>query len=101
MRAMPAASLRSFLLICIFNAALACRASMQMTGSPSSFNSLQSHVAVARLRPRQGRPNRWTRIGADATVFREALIYSDVRDRDDSGLAPERGAGAPLGDATV
>ena len=36
MRAMPTASLRSLLLICMFGAALACRASIQMTGSPNS-----------------------------------------------------------------
>src|SRR5262249_11165472 len=45
-RAMPTASLRSLLLICIFRAALACLASMQMTGNPSLFSSVQSHVAV-------------------------------------------------------
>jgi len=33
--------------ICIFRAALACLASMQMTGNPSFFNSVHSHVAVA------------------------------------------------------
>jgi hypothetical protein len=47
MRAMPTASLRSLLLICIFKAALACLASMQMTGSPILFNSVHSHVDVA------------------------------------------------------
>src|SRR5262249_49353279 len=52
MRAMPAASLRSLLLICIFRAALACLASMQMTGNPSLFSSVHSHVDVAsRLKP--------------------------------------------------
>ena len=40
-------SLRSLLLICIFKAALACLASMQMTGNPSLFSSVQSQVAVA------------------------------------------------------
>src|SRR6478736_5657587 len=35
MRAMPAASLRSLLLICILSTALAWRASMQITGRPS------------------------------------------------------------------
>ena len=44
---MPTASLRSPLLICILRAALACLASMQMTGNPSLFSSVQSHVAVA------------------------------------------------------
>jgi hypothetical protein len=47
MRAMPTASLRSLLLICIFRAAFACLASMQMMGSPILFSSVQSHVAVA------------------------------------------------------
>lgn len=47
MRAMPTASLRSLLLICIFSAAFACLASMQMTGSPILFSSVQSHVDVA------------------------------------------------------
>jgi len=45
--AMPMASLRSLLLICIFKAALACLASMQMTGSPSLFSLVYSHVDVA------------------------------------------------------
>src|SRR5438128_1460568 len=40
MRAMPTASLRSLLLICIFRAAFACRASMQITGSPILFSSV-------------------------------------------------------------
>jgi len=48
-RAIPAASLRSLLLICIFNAALACRASMQMTGSPILSSSVHSHVDVGPL----------------------------------------------------
>jgi hypothetical protein len=47
MRAMPAASLRSLLLICIFRAAFACLASMQMTGSPILLSSVHSHVDVA------------------------------------------------------
>src|SRR5206468_2821741 len=47
MRAMPTASLRSLLLICNFRAAFACLASMQMTGSPTLFNSVHSHVDVA------------------------------------------------------
>src|SRR5579863_3633002 len=47
MRAMPTASLRSLLLICIFSAAFACRASMQMTGSPILLSSVHSHVDVA------------------------------------------------------
>jgi hypothetical protein len=48
-RAMPMASLRSLLLICIFKAALACLASMQITGSPSRFSSVHSQVDVAPL----------------------------------------------------
>src|SRR5713226_8322913 len=47
MRAMPTASLRSLLLICIFRAAFACLASMQMTGNPILFSSVHSHVDVA------------------------------------------------------
>src|SRR6516164_3995702 len=47
MRAMPTASLRSLLLICNFRAAFACLASIQMTGNPSLFNSVHSHVDVA------------------------------------------------------
>ena len=56
MRTIPVPSFRSFLLICIFKAALACRASMQMTGRPSSFSSLQSHVAVAPVSSPPGPP---------------------------------------------
>jgi hypothetical protein len=33
--------------VCIFRAALACLASMQMTGNPSLFSSVHSHVDVA------------------------------------------------------
>jgi hypothetical protein len=47
MRAMPTASLRSLLLICIFSAAFACLASIQMIGRPILSNSVQSHVDVA------------------------------------------------------
>jgi hypothetical protein len=47
MRAMPTASFRSLLLICIFSAAFACLASMQMTGSPILFSSVHNHVDVA------------------------------------------------------
>src|SRR5215467_1909098 len=47
MRAMPTASLRSLLLICILRAAFACLASMQMMGRPSLFSSVHSHVDVA------------------------------------------------------
>jgi hypothetical protein len=43
----PTASLRSLLLICIFRAAFACLASMQMTGRPILFNSVHSQVDVA------------------------------------------------------
>src|SRR5262245_38761846 len=46
MRAMPAASLRSLLLICIFSTALAWRASMQITGSPSRLSPVHNQVAV-------------------------------------------------------
>src|SRR5256886_13307369 len=45
MRAMPTASLRSLLLICIFRAAFACRASMQITGSSILFSSRQEFHA--------------------------------------------------------
>src|SRR6478736_6454053 len=47
MRAMPTASFRSLLLICIFSAAFACLASMQITGSPILFSSVHNHVDVA------------------------------------------------------
>ena len=47
MRAMPTASLRSLLLICIFRAVFACLASMQMIGSPILFSSVHNHVDVA------------------------------------------------------
>jgi hypothetical protein len=43
---MPAASLRSLLLICILSTALAWRASMQITGRPSRLSSVHSHVVV-------------------------------------------------------
>src|SRR5689334_650626 len=46
MRAMPAASLRSFLLTCIFSTAFAWRASIQITGRSSRASSVQSQVAV-------------------------------------------------------
>src|SRR5262249_25567050 len=46
MRAIPTASLRSVLLICIFKAAFACLASIQITGSPSLLSSVHSHVTV-------------------------------------------------------
>jgi hypothetical protein len=46
MRAIPIASLRSLLLICILSTALAWRASMQITGRPSRLSSVQSHVDV-------------------------------------------------------
>src|SRR5665213_321772 len=46
MRSMPAASLRSLLLICILSTALAWRASMQITGRPSRVSSVHSHVVV-------------------------------------------------------
>src|SRR5437899_876247 len=46
MRAIPTASLRSLLLICILSTALAWRASMQITGRPSCLSSVHSHVAV-------------------------------------------------------
>jgi hypothetical protein len=46
MRAIPAASLRSLLLICILSTAWAWRASMQITGRPSRLSSVHSHVAV-------------------------------------------------------
>src|SRR5438105_3880218 len=46
MRAMPAASLRSLLLICILSTAFAWRASIQITGRPSCLSSVHSHVAV-------------------------------------------------------
>jgi hypothetical protein len=46
-RAMPKASLRSLLLICIFKAAFACLASMQITGSSILLSSVLSHVDVA------------------------------------------------------
>src|SRR6516165_1561533 len=46
MRAMPAASLRSLLLICILSTALAWRASIQITGTPSRLSSVHSHVLV-------------------------------------------------------
>src|SRR6516165_97930 len=46
MRAMPAASLRSLLLICILSTALAWRASIQITGRPSCLSSVHSHVLV-------------------------------------------------------
>src|SRR5438876_10300041 len=45
-RAIPNASLRSLLLICIFNTALACRASIQMTGNPRALVSVHNHVDV-------------------------------------------------------
>jgi len=44
MRAIPIASLRSLLLICIFSTALAWRASIQITGRPSRLSSVHSHV---------------------------------------------------------
>jgi hypothetical protein len=47
MRAIPTASLRSLLWICILKAAFACLASTQMTGGSSLFNSVHSHVDVA------------------------------------------------------
>ena len=46
MRAMPAASLRSLLLICILSTALAWRASMQITGRSSRLSSVHSRVVV-------------------------------------------------------
>jgi hypothetical protein len=45
-RARPTASFRSLLLICIDSAALAWRASMQITGRPRARSSCQSHVVV-------------------------------------------------------
>src|ERR1700683_2958666 len=42
----PAASLRSLLLITISSTALACRASMQITGRSSRLSSVHTHVAV-------------------------------------------------------
>src|SRR5262245_36417827 len=47
MRAMPTASLRSLLLICIFSAAFACLASIQMIGRQILSSSVHSHVDVA------------------------------------------------------
>jgi hypothetical protein len=46
MRAMPAASLRSLLLICILSTALAWRASVQITGKLSCLSPVHSYVAV-------------------------------------------------------
>ena len=46
MRAIPIASLRSLLLICILSTALAWRASMQITGRPSRLSSVHTHVDV-------------------------------------------------------
>ena len=46
MRAIPIASLRSLLLICILSTALAWRASMQITGRPSCLSSVHSQVDV-------------------------------------------------------
>ena len=46
MRAIPIASLRSLLLICILSTALAWRASIQITGRPSRLSSVHSHVDV-------------------------------------------------------
>lgn len=46
MRAMPTASLRSLLLICIESAALAWRASMQIVGKPSAVSSVHSQSEV-------------------------------------------------------
>src|SRR4030081_3277452 len=46
MRAIPIASLRSLLLICILRTALAWRASMQTTGRPRRLSSVHSHVDV-------------------------------------------------------
>src|SRR5262249_31690097 len=48
-RAMPTASLRSLLLICILSTALAWRASIQITGRPSRLSSIHSHVDVGPL----------------------------------------------------
>jgi hypothetical protein len=45
-RAIPIASLRSLLLICILSTALACRASIQITGRPSRLSSVHSQVDV-------------------------------------------------------
>jgi hypothetical protein len=58
------ASLRSLLLICIFKEALACLASMQMTGSPSllssvlhnQISSLEHHLSDKTRRPFCSRP---------------------------------------------
>src|SRR5262245_30865591 len=64
MRAMPAAWLRSLLLICILNTALAWRASMQITGRPSCLSSVHSHVLVdpvsrpTRIAPGRLRPHK-------------------------------------------
>jgi hypothetical protein len=46
MRAMPTASLRSLLLICIFRAAFACLASMQMTLFPAGHQEALIHPLV-------------------------------------------------------
>src|SRR5215475_4842627 len=67
MRAIPAASLRSLLLICILSTAWAWRASMQITGRPSRLSSVHSHVAV-------GPVSRPTRIAPGAFDLTNAAI---------------------------
>ena len=57
MQAIPIASLRSFLLICILSKALAWRGSIQITGRPSSLSSVHSQVDVV------WSPGRWYCIG--------------------------------------
>jgi hypothetical protein len=76
MRAIPNASLRSLLLICILSAAFACRASMQITGSPRCLSSLQSQVAVGPVSsPTRRAPAAFARTnsaiasGSDTTIF--------------------------------
>jgi hypothetical protein len=69
MRAMPAASLRSLLLICILGTALAWRASIQITGRPSCLSSLHSQVAV-------GPVSRPIRIAPGAVDLTNAAIAS-------------------------
>jgi len=69
MRAMPAASLRSLLLICILSTALAWRASIQITGRPSCLSSLHSNVAV-------GPVSRPTRTAPGAFDLTNAAIAS-------------------------
>src|SRR5215475_14168374 len=75
MRAMPAASLRSLLLICILSTALAWRASIQITGRRNRLSSVHSYVAVGPVsRPTRTAPgafdltNAVTASGSESTT---------------------------------